>query len=70
MILTSCDYSGTSHNGLSDIRTASIQRTNNVPPINFAIEKIHFQPPRDRQAPIWTTDRKLAPKGQVAVQIK
>ena len=45
-------YSGTSHNGLSEIRTASIQRTNNVPPIDFAIEIMYFQPPRDGQPPI------------------
>ena len=42
-------YSGTSHNRLSEIWTASIQQTNNVPPIDFAIETIHFQPPRDGQ---------------------
>ena len=45
-------YSGTSHNGLSDIWTASLQRTNNVPPIDFAVEIIHFQPPSDGQPPI------------------
>ena len=45
-------YSGTSHNGLSEIRTTSLQRTNNVPPIVFAIEIIHLQPPRDVQPPI------------------
>ena len=33
-------YSGTSHNGHSKIRTASIQRTSNVPPIDSAIEII------------------------------
>ena len=33
--------SGTSHNKLSEIWTASIQWTKNVPPIDFAI---HFQP--------------------------
>ena len=42
-------YSGTSHNGLSEIRTTYIQWTDNVPPIDFAIEVIHFQPPRNRQ---------------------
>ena len=38
-------YSGTSHNRLSEIRTASVQlqRTNNVPPqVDFTIEIIHF----------------------------
>ena len=63
-------YSGTSHNGLSEIRTASIQWTNNVPPIDFAIEIIHFQPPRDGQPPIsgqWTEH--VPPKDtEVAVQ--
>ena len=31
-------YSGTSHNGHSEIQTASIQRTGNVPSIDSAIE--------------------------------
>ena len=44
-------YSGTSHNGLSEIRSTSIQRTNNVPLLDFAIETIHFQPLRDGQSP-------------------
>ena len=35
-------YSGTSHNGLSEIRTASIQWTNHVPPIDFDMEITHF----------------------------
>ena len=57
-------YSGTSHNGLSEIQTTSIQRTNNVPPIDFAIEKIHFELPRYGQPPIsgqWTEN--VPPKG-------
>ena len=61
-------YSGTSHNGLSKIQTASIQQTNNVPPIDFAIETIHFQPQRRTTSYLRTTDRTRAPKGQVAVQ--
>ena len=35
-------YSGT---GFSEIQTASIQRTNHVPRIDFATEIIRFQPP-------------------------
>ena len=35
-------YSGTSHNGLSEIQTASIQWTNHVPPNDFTIELIQF----------------------------
>ena len=58
-------YSGT---GLSEIRTASIQQTNHVPPIDFAIEIIHFQPPRDRPPPISGQLTMRAPKGQVAVR--
>ena len=47
---SSSHYSGTSHNGLSEIRTASIQQTNHVPPNDFTIELIHFQPPRYGQS--------------------
>ena len=36
------DYSGTPHNGHSEIWTASVQHTGNVPPIDSAIETIHF----------------------------
>ena len=32
-------------------RTTSLQRTNNVLPIDFAIEIIYFQPPKDGQPP-------------------
>ena len=45
-------YSGTSHNGLSEIQTASIQWTNYMPPIDYAIEIIHFQSLRDGQPPV------------------
>ena len=41
---TNSPCSGTSHNRLSEIRTASIQWTKNVTPIDFAIEITHFQP--------------------------
>ena len=65
-------YSGTSHNGLSKIRTTvtSIQWTNNVPPIDFAIEIIHYFSTSERRTTsyLWTMDRKRAPKGQLAVQ--
>ena len=64
-----CAYSGTSHNRLSEIQTAFLQRTNNVPPIVFAIEIIHFQTSQRRTTSYFrTTDRKCAPKGQIAVQ--
>ena len=46
-------YSGTFHNGLSKIRTASIQQTNNMPPIDFAMQIIHFN--------LWETDNFLSP---------
>ena len=61
-----CVYNGTSHNRLSEIRTASIQRTNYTPLIDFAIEIMHFQPlrPISRQ---WTES--VLPIEQVAVQI-
>ena len=39
-------YSETSDNGPSEIRTSSIQQTNHMPPIDVAIELIHFQPLR------------------------
>ena len=63
-IIQTALYSRTSHNGLSDleIQTASIHWTNNVPPIDFAIEIIHFQPPRRTTSHLWTTDKKHAPK--------
>ena len=47
MLNLTYSYSGTSHKGLSEMRSASIQRTNHVPPIDFAIEIIHFKPLRD-----------------------
>ena len=50
MQLADAIYSRTSHNGHSEIRTASIQRTGNVPPINSVVE-INFQPPRYGQPP-------------------
>ena len=46
-VVLKATYSGTSHNGLSEIRMASMQRTNHMSPIGFGIEVIHFQPPRD-----------------------
>ena len=40
-----------------------------MPSIDFAIEIIHFQPPRDRQPPIsGQRTENMPPKGQVAVQ--
>ena len=51
------------------MRTASIQRTNNVPPIDFAIEIVHFQPPRETDNLLSLDNRQNAcPKEQVAVQ--
>ena len=39
-------YSKTSNNGPSEKRTTSVQRTNHLPPVDFTIELIHFEPPR------------------------
>ena len=39
-------YSITSDNGPSEKRTTSLQRTAHLPPIDFTIELIHFEPPR------------------------
>ena len=39
-------YSKTSNNGPSEKRTTSLQRTAYLPPIDFTIELIHFEPPR------------------------
>ena len=39
-------YSKTSNNGPSEKRTTSLQRTAHLPPIDFTIELIHFEPPR------------------------
>ena len=39
-------YSKTSNNGPSEKRTTSVQRTAHLPPIDFTIELIHFEPPR------------------------
>ena len=39
-------YSKTSNNGPSEKRTTSVQQTPHLPPIDFAIELIHFEPPR------------------------
>ena len=61
-------YSGTFHNCLSEMRTTSIQWTNNVPPIEFSIEITISE--RPTTSCLWTTDRKCAPKGQVHVPIK
>ena len=36
--LNNSNYSGTSHNGLSKIRTASMQLTNHMSPVDIAIE--------------------------------
>ena len=39
-------YSKTSNNRPSEKRTTSVQRTAHLPPIDFAIELIHFESPR------------------------
>ena len=39
-------YSKTSNNGPSEKRATSVQRTAHLPPIDFTIELIHFEPPR------------------------
>ena len=39
-------YSKTSNNGPSEKRTTSVQRMDHLPPIDFTIELIHFEPPR------------------------
>ena len=39
-------YSKTSNNGPSEKRTTSVQRTDQMPPIDASIEIIHFKPPR------------------------
>ena len=39
-------YSKTSNNGPSEKRTTSEQRTAHLPPIDFTIELIYFEPPR------------------------
>ena len=39
-------YSKTSNNGPSEKRTTSLQRTAHLPPIDFTIELINFEPPR------------------------
>ena len=39
-------YSKTSNSGPSEKRTTSVQRTAHLPPIDFTIELIHFEPPR------------------------
>ena len=39
-------YSKTSNNGPSGKRTTFLQRTAHLPPIDFTIELIHFEPPR------------------------
>ena len=44
--LISLHYSKTSNNGPSEKRTTSVQRTAHLPPIDFTIELIHFEPPR------------------------
>ena len=41
-------YSQTSNNGPSEKWTTSVQRTAHLPPIDFTIELIHFEPPRSR----------------------
>ena len=43
---THCIYSKTSNNGPSEKRTTSLQRTAHLPPIDFTIELIHYEPPR------------------------
>ena len=50
-------YSKTSNNGPSEKRTTSLQRTAHLPPIDFTIELIHYEPPR-RGQPVY--------KGQMA----
>ena len=44
--LSKQSYSKTSNNGPSENRTTSVQRTTHLPPIDFTIELIHFEPPR------------------------
>ena len=39
-------YSKTSNNGPSEKWTTSVQRTAHLPPIDFTIELIHYEPPR------------------------
>ena len=46
----------TSHSGLSEIQTASIQQSNSVLPIDFAIEIMHFN--------LWEMDLLLCFAGQ------
>ena len=41
-------YHKTSNNGLSEKRTTSLQQTDHLPPIDFTIKMIHFEPPRSR----------------------
>ena len=40
------NYSKTSNNGPSEKRTTSVQQTTRLPPIDFTIEILHFEPPR------------------------
>jgi len=40
------NYSKTSNSGPSEKRTTSLQRTAHLPPIDFTIELIHYEPPR------------------------
>ena len=39
-------YTKISNNGPSEKRTTSLQRTAHLPPIDFTIELIHYEPPR------------------------
>ena len=39
-------YSKTSNNGPSEKRTTPLQQTAHLPPIDFTIELIHYEPPR------------------------
>ena len=60
-------YSKTSNNGPSEKRTTSLQRTAHLPPIDFTIELIHFEPPRSghlstpNTSQLRTTDTDQAP---------
>ena len=46
MVTGARGISKTSHNGPSERRTTSLQRTGHLTPIDFTIELIHFEPPR------------------------
>ena len=51
-------YSGTSHNGHSEKRTTSVQRTNSMTRIEFSIALILNEPPRSGQ-PLYSVQRTI-----------